>query len=585
MTTGTASAAAVEPAGPAEPAATGVPVAGAPVQAVGRPTSDVERRPRESLAVLVSFAVAYAVLGYWVVVEQHVVGFETLERWSRAAAVWLDQPAGLAPTGLDLPPLAVLLLAPLGWATAVVPPLALVPVVPSVLAGWTMVVLNTTMRRAQVTAPLRLGVLGALGANPLLVMSVTTGERDLLWLAFVVAALGALYAWHVTAEPRFVLAAGTSYAVAVLAGWSSLPFLLVGLVTVVAVLARLRADGAEVEGTALALAAPTTYAVALWSALALVLVGDPLRWVRTNADAGAAAVPVSDLGELARATGDLVLHGAPIAVVVFPALLVVGVVRRNTFALWLGATLLVAVLAPGVAALLGLDDTPLSFDHALPVLLVAVVGALWLARTAERGAAPVAALLALGLGASVPWTFHAMATFDRQGLERAFHDAVVTGESQEGARTVGGAVVGYDREREMAHWITDHVSGRDEVLTDTASTYAVVLLTGAPGLFLDPDDRGAAEWDEVARRPAGEVRYLLMSTDVASSDRLTERYPLAARGDDPAFRVVHANPRYVLLAAPEYYTGAAADGAPAGDVGDLGGAPSPSGPELEERTS
>lgn len=573
MTAGPAPAAVVEPADRV-----------GPVQAVGRPALDVERRPRESLAVLAFFTVAYAALGHWLVVEQHVVGFETLERWSRAAAIWLDEPAGPAPTGLDLPPLSVLLLAPLGWATAVVPPLALVPVVPSVLAGWTMVVLNTTMRRARVTTPLRLAVLAALGANPLLVMSVTTGERDVLWLAFVVAALGALYAWHVTAEPRFVLSAGLAYAAAALAGWSSLPFLLVGLVTVVAVLARLRAEGDEIEGTALAMAAPTTYAVALWSALALVLVGDPLRWVRANADVGAPAVPVSDLGELARATGDLVLRGAPIAIVVLPALLVVGVLRRNAFALWLGVTLLVAVLAPGVAALLGLDDTPLSLDHAIPVLLVAVVGALWLARSAERGAAPVAALLALGLGASVPWTFQAMATFDRQGLERAFHDAIATGESQEGARTVSGAVVGYDREREMADWITDHVSGRDEVLTDTGSTFAVVLLTGSPGLFLDPDDRGTAEWDEVARQPAGEVRYLLMSTDVASSDRLTERYPLAARGEDPAFRVVHANPRYVLLAAPEYYTGDAADGAPAGDVGDLGGAPSPSGPELEERT-
>jgi hypothetical protein len=408
-----------------------------------------------------------------------------------------------------------------------------------------------------VVLPARLAVLVALGLNPLVVMYAAIGADDFLWLAFVVAALGALVAWYVTADIRFVMLAGVAFAAGSLAGYGSLVWFAVSVVMVAAVLARLGAGATEIEGTTVGLAAPTVYVVGLWSAFNLVLLAEPLRWVSAPGD-GVAAGDLSLL-DLARGTWLLVLHGAPIAIVVLPALLAVGVVRRNSLALWLGVVLLVSVLTPGVTAAAGLSDSPLHLAGALPVLLVAVVGGVWLARSAVQDTTLVAVALALGLLVSIPWTFSSMDTFGRQDLERAFHDAVATGGSQEGARSVDGSFVGYDREQQMADFITTHVDTAGTILTDDRSTYAVVLLTGAPDLFLGRADRSDESWARAAAAPDDRVRYLLLGTDTARVG-LSEQYPAAAAGDDPALPVVYRTDRSVLVAVP--YDSA---GTPTGD--------------------
>ena len=89
-------------------------------------------------------------------------------------------------------------------------------------------------------------VLATLGLNPLVVMYASIGARSFLWLAFVIAALGALFAWYVTADIRFVMIAGLAFAVAALTGYGSLLFFLLSLVMVAAILARLGADGTEI---------------------------------------------------------------------------------------------------------------------------------------------------------------------------------------------------------------------------------------------------------------------------------------------------------------------------------------------------
>ncbi len=517
------------------------------VQAVGRRPADIARRPWESLAVFAVFTVLYTVLGHWLVVDLHVVGFETLERWTRALMVTSDETPKLAAIGVDHPPLSMLLLVPFAVVPAWAASLTVVPVVSAVFAALTLLTVNTMMRRAQVVLPARVAVLAALGLNPLVVLHATTGADDFVWLAFAVAALGALLAWYVTADVRFVMLAAVAFAAGTLAGYGSLVWFGVSLVMVAAVLARLGADRAEIEGTTVGLAAPTVYVVATWAAFNLVIFLDPLGWV-TRSPAGV-DLPVL---EVVRGTGDLVLHGAPIVLVVLPALLHAGFARRNVFALWLAVLLVVTVLTPGVTALAGLDDTPVQLGDALPILLVAVVGGIWLVRSAVHDPTVVAGALALGLLASIPWTFSAMETVERQGLERAFHDAVATGRSQEGVRTVDGSYVGYDLERQMADYLTDHVDATSAVLTDDAATYAVILLTGAPDLFLDRVDRSDEAWARAAAAPAEHVRYLLLSVDT-TRDRLSRLYPAAAVGDDPALETVFSNARYSLVAVPDGY--------------------------------
>lgn len=524
------------------------------VQAVGRRPADIERRRWESIGVFAFFLIAWSLFGHWLVVGKHVVGFETLDRLNRALMVWHNDPPKLSALGFDYPPLATLLVTPLTLFSDLARNLAIVPLTSAVFAAFTMVVLNTMMRRAGVLAPLRLCLLVALGANPLVALYAAGGGRQFVWLCFVVAALGALVAWYVTADIRFVMIAGLAFSVAALAGYSSLIWFVVSAVMVGAILARLGADGTEVEGTTVGFASPTVYVIALWTAFNLLLLGNPFAWITDSSDAlaGAGAEQFSLVG-LARWTGELVLHGAPLAIVVLPALLFVGLSRGNTLALWLGVVLAVTVLAPAGAVVLHLTDSPMVLRNALPILLVSVIGAIWLARSAGSSATLVSALVVVGLLASIPWTFQAMKTYKYQNLESTFAAAVSTGRSQEGARTLSGQAVGVVDEQAMAAWIRDNVTRQGSILTDNAQTYAVMLFTGRPDLFFDRVDRSDGPWLEAARNPVEHVDYLLLSTD-ASLDLLSQVYPTAAEGRDPALTTIYTTSRYTLVAVPAGFT-------------------------------
>ena len=523
------------------------------VQAVGRRPADIERRWWESTAVFVVFTVFYAIVGYWLVVQMHVVGFETLDRFDRSLMIFHNEPPKLSSVGFDYPPLSILLVTPFTVIPALARSLIVVPVVSAIFAGLTMMFLNTMMRRAQIVFPLRAAVLATLGLNPLVVMYASIGARNFMWLAFVLAALGALFAWYVTADIRFVMIAGLSYSVAALTGYGSLVWFLISLIMVAAILARLGADGREVEGTTVGFAAPTVYVIALWSAFNLILLSDPFNWVTESSDvASSGGLDDFSFTEILRGTFDLVVYGAPIAIVVLPALIFAGIARRNGFALWLGLMLAVSILAPGLAVALRVTDSPLLMSNALPILLVSVVGAIWLARSAMSSGFIVAGVLAAGLLLSIPWTFSSMSDFKQQSLERAFHDAVSTGDNQEGARTLDGSIVGYDNELDMANYIRDNITEQDSILTDNASTYAVILLTGSPSTFFDRVDQSAGPWGRAARNPAAHVEYMLLSTNT-SNDLLSTLYPEAAMGGDGSLEPVYANRRYTLVQVPNGY--------------------------------
>jgi hypothetical protein len=394
-------------------------------------------------------------------------------------------------------------------------------------------------------------VLLALGANPLVLLYASTGTRHFVWIAFVVTGLGALFAWYITADVRFVMLAGISYAFAALSGYSSLTFFLLSAIMVGAILARLGADGTEVEGTVVGFGAPTVYVIALWTVFNLILLGRPFAWITRSSDSAASGGLDQFSGaELLRATGELVLYGAPIAIVVLPALIFAGFARNNPFALWLGVLLGAAILIPAMAIVLRLTDSPMLMRNALPILMLSMVGAIWLARSAdEAGNTLVAALIVVGLVLSIPWTLQEMKTYRYQNLEAPFAAAITTGESQEGAETLNREKVGIVSEQAMAEYIKNNITLDNSILTDNAQTYAVMLLTGHPEYFVDRIDQSDGPWKEIARDPANEVDYMLMST-ADNGDLLTKLYADAASGSDPRLQVVYLTPRYVLVGVP-----------------------------------
>jgi hypothetical protein len=519
------------------------------VQAVHQRPRDIKRRTWESLAVFFVSAGAYAWFGYWLVVKMHVVGFETLDRLNRALMIWHNDPAKLSALGFDYPPLATLLISPLAIFSNVVSSLAVVPLTSALFAGLTMVSLNTLGRRAEVVGPLRYAVLIAFALNPLVVLYAAGGARQFISMSFVVVAMGALVAWYVTADVRFVMLSGIAYSVAALAGYSSLLWFVLSALMIGGILAKLGADGQEVEGTTVGFAAPTLYVVALWTVFNLLLLMKPFYWITSASDAGGADPGTFTGVELLQGTGELVLYGAPIAIVVLPMLVFVGVSKSNPLALWLGLMLAAAIVSPALSVLLDVTDSPMQMRNCLPILIFSVIGGLWLARSSESGGVLVSAILAVLLLVSIPWTFHAMKSYRYQNLEAPFAAAVSTRESQEGSTTLNGASIGVVDEQAMADYIKSNISDKNSILTDNSQTYAVMLLTGQPDLFFDRVDQSDGPWKEAAREPAQYVDYLLMSTG-DSNDLLSQTYPEAANGADPRLPVVYSTDRYVLVGVP-----------------------------------
>ena len=542
------------------------------IQSVGRRPTDIPRRRWESLGVFAFFLIAWSLFGHWLVVDKHVVGFETLDRLNRALMVWHNDPPKLSALGFDYPPLATLLVTPLTIFSDLARNLAIIPITSAVFAAGTMVILNTMMRRAAVLAPLRYTVLVALGANPLVALYAAGGARHFLWLSLVVVALGALFAWYVTADIRFVMIAGLAFSVATLAGYSSLLWFVLSAVMIGAVLARMGADGTEIEGTTVGFASPTVYVIALWTAFNLLLLGNPFAWITESSDAlGNVSAEEFSIVGLLRWTGELVLYGAPIAIVVLPALFFAGMARRNTFALWLGVILTFTVLAPAGAVVLNVTDSPMVLRNALPILVVSVIGAIWLARSAGSSATLVSALLVVGLLLSIPWTFQGMKDYKYQNLESTFAAAISTGQSQEGARTRSGQVVGVVDEQAMASFIRANVTRRGSILTDNAQTYAVMLFTGRPDLFFDRVDQSDGPWLEAAADPAEHVDYMLLSTDTAA-DLLSRLYPEAAAGRHPSLTTVYTTARYTLVGVPAGFNPGGAVPQTASEIADQSGA-------------
>ncbi|GAA4700320.1 hypothetical protein [Nocardioides conyzicola] len=518
------------------------------VQSIHQRTPDISRRTWESAAVFAGFTGFYIWFGYWMVVKMHVIGFETLDRLNRALMIWHNNPAKLSALGFDYPPLATLLVSPLAIFPAVTSSLIAVPIASAVFAGLTMLALNTMMRRAQLIAPLRYAALIALGANPLFLLYASGGARQFIWISFVVVAMGAVMAWYITADVRFVMLAGLAFSVAALSGYGSLLWFVLTAMMIGAILAKLGADGSEVEGTTVGFAVPTAYVIALWTVFNLILLAKPFYWITAASDTGGGDPGTFTGVELLQDTASLVLYGAPIAIVVLPVLIFVGIARNNPLALWLGVLLGAAIVSPALSVALKLTDSPMQMRNALPILLFSVIGAVWIARSAESNNMIVSIALIVLLLVSIPWTFQAMKSYRYQNLESNFAAAISTRDSQEGAKTLSGSIVGDRDEQATAEYITANITDQNSILTDNSQTYAVMLLTGRPDLFVDRVDESDGPWKAIARDPALHVNYMLIFT--GGNDLLSQMYPNAADGSDPRLPVIYRTDRYVLLGVP-----------------------------------
>ncbi len=257
------------------------------IQAVGHRPHRHPPPPVGEHSVFALFTVAYIWFGYWLVVEMHVVGFETLDRLNRALHGLAQRPGEALRHRLRLPaaghaadlaadrdpragPLAG---HRLRWRRRCSPPRPWCCSTPCCAARRCRPPCGTPS--CSPWAPTRWSCCTARAGR-----GTSSGSRSSWPL------IGALFAWYVTADVRFVMIAGLAYSIATL-GRLLQPDLVpaIGALMIGSVLSRLGADGEEIEGTTVGFAAPTAYVIALWTAFNLILLSNPFAWITNSNDA------------------------------------------------------------------------------------------------------------------------------------------------------------------------------------------------------------------------------------------------------------------------------------------------------------
>lgn len=527
-----------------------------PRPAAGPPatTRSARRRARaESLAIFVLFAAVYGALGYRSTITDHVIVFDSLDRLARAYMVFWNSPPKLAAVGFVFPPMTTLVYLPLAIVKPLATSLVALPVLSALFAAGTMVVLNLTFRRCTLPAPMRYALLLAFGANPLWIFYAGNGTGDTVYLFFLAFGVMAFINWYCTEEVIHLMGAGTALGIASLTRYGLLSWTLLTALLVAAALARRGADREEAEGSVITYAAPTVYAVALWTLFNAVIVSSPFGWLRPSGTTLAVnSVRSTSPGsagfiDVISHTLTLVASVAPLAFVVLFFLVIAFALKRDDLALWLAGLVALSIALVLVAAVFSDDISKIVLRAALPVALTALFGGAWIYRASNGLRVGVFALTLGFLLVSLPLTWHQMQRYPYQNQEQAFVRSLFSGKDQNGALSRGGFTTGIREESAMAARIKRLVGGRrDAVLTDNAQTYAIVLLSGRPDIFLDRVDKGDSGWRRVLAAPEGRVRYMLLATG-AGGDLIRMRYPQAAEGSSARFVPVYRTGRYVLV--------------------------------------
>ncbi|MGI8460342.1 MAG: ArnT family glycosyltransferase [Solirubrobacterales bacterium] len=521
-------------------------------------------------AVFISFFALYFAIGYHVVVDLHLVNFDSLSRLSHAYFIWWNDPPKLAAIGFIWPPMQTLVYLPVSLIKPLAVSLAAIPMVSAFFMAGTILVLDRTLALTEVRWFARWPLVLVLGLNPMIVWYGANGLGEAVYLFFLTAGVYFLVRWSMVRRTHLLAMVGLAIGFGILSRYEIIPFAIVigaGIATLVGGSRRARASQ-ELEGSLLLYLAPVAYAGAAWMFFNWLIIGDPISFLAispTEADIGAPAQsttaivpPGHDLATTVEQVLALNIGLFPLAILVVPPLLLTAALKRDLMSL-----ILVALLGTNavVTAALFLDSgesnlLQLRYNmRAIPLALMGVGWLYYMWRPKPMRAAIVVATLAILL-ASLAGTWRMMQTYPFQGEENLFLAALTSGESQEGNISISGFPNGIGDEQEIADWVDANVADDEHVLTDDAQTFGILLLSGHPERFFDRIDKGDERWQAALDAPFGTVDYLLISTDKRCPspcvDLVRERYPDLSTSDPEAgFTVVLRTKRYLLLEVAE----------------------------------
>lgn len=507
----------------------------------------VESKRFETLGVFFVAWLIFSLIGYRVVVGQHIVAADAINVMSRAFYVWHNDPAKLAAVGFTSPPLQTLGFLPFAIIKPLASGLTALPIASGFWGALALAFLHRTMARCGISFGMRLLMVVLIALNPIWLFYSTTGMPDMIYVAALAAMVYFAFTWSVEDQPRFVAGVGIALALMAMARFGFVWWAISLAVVFSIILAARNADDDEKEGLLITLLAPVAAAVVIWILVCWAIASDPFGWITDAQPFGGVSTddrtqPVSVLKILGH-TGALILGVAPLVL-----LSIVAFLGRDKDPHRIGLTQLVLILG-GVLVIVGNaiinnDLSLLTLRSALPLTLLGIATAIWIGRTLG-GFGQFIGIAAMVV--AIPLAGVAMDRYPYQNLEQAFLRGVLNQKDQEGTASRGGYDVGIRPESRMAAFIKDLVRERkDTVLADNATSGGVILLTGRPEIFVDRVDEGDESFLNILGNPWGKVRYILVAQGT-NDGSINERYPTAAAGRVNGLRRVYSSGRYVLL--------------------------------------
>jgi hypothetical protein len=507
---------------------------------------------REGWAIALLFAAAYFVVGYFVVVNGHIVQFGALERLADAYMAWWNDPPKLAAIGLSVAPVGTLVFLGPALIKPFATSLVALPLITAIAGGATLAMLNTLMARCGLARLIRWAVVLLVGVNPMFVFYAGSGSPEALGLFLAASALLAIVSWRIMDETRYLVGAGLAIGAAVMVDYTYLAWALSLMLAIAFVGPGPRGGQTKLRSSLLLFLTPVFYSILVWTILNAVILKSPFQWLEigsvqaaTNLDPAMAQVPA----QFGTALGDIaeVLVGvAPLAFLVVPLLLVSAFGRRDALGFGLIAVPVLAVGAVIATALLEDRASFVSLSTGLPLVIAAIAGMAWLFRVESSWRFVLVVATLVGVAGAIPLSWHAMRSYEYQDQEQAFTRFVETRDSQEGTSSLGGYRVGIDPELAMADYINDRLKpAENSILTDSSVTYGVMLMSGKPGLFVDRADYDEGEWLTIRDHPFNTVQYMLVAN--SGADLIRKRYPGLDLGAQPGLVPIFHTDRYVLV--------------------------------------
>lgn len=500
----------------------------------------------ETLAIFLGFGLLYALVGFHVVGNLHVVNFDALDRLSRAFMVWYNDPPKLASIGFSLPPVGTFVLLPFAAIKDLVTSGLALPLSSAFFGAGALVFIDRMLAMGDMVRGARLLIVLLVGLNPMLAFYSMNGTGDAAHLMFAAFGLFCLLGWGRNGSARYLIGAGLAFSVAALTRYEYIFWAIFIAFLVSGTLTSRGREKNEVEGSVIAFLAPVMYALGIWIFLNAIVLGDPFAWI-SLADS---AAPVNALSSAAPDFSVIDAIGNalrvqlifPVALVAIPLLLFAA---RDAVGYGLAGLIVINIVYSVASAAIAGSVDVIELRNALPAMIAGCAGIAWVYLRVETMRALVWGLTVVLAALALPLAWSQMQTFPHQNLEEAFTRAISTGEDQEGSGSRGGFQVGVAPEREMARYIEEQDISDNRILTDNARTFGVIDLTGRPELFFDRVDKGDVEWRSALANPQGLVDYLLVQR--TDADLILDRYPGADVGDVDGFEPVVSNDRYALL--------------------------------------